>query len=87
MTNIDEGYYDIIFMDIQMPIMNGFEATKSIRNLPSNYTKSVPIIAMSANAYADDVRHSIDVGMNAHISKPIDLKVLYATILKFVRVK
>ena len=87
MTNIDEGYYDIIFMDIQMPIMNGFEATKSIRSLPSNYTKSVPIIAMSANAYADDVHHSIDVGMNAHISKPIDLKVLYATISKFVRVK
>lgn len=87
MTNIDDWYYDIIFMDIQMPLMNGFESTQSIRNLPSDYAKKVPIIAMSANAYADDVRHSIDVGMNAHISKPIDLTVLYVTISKFVREK
>ena len=84
MTNIDDWYYDIIFMDIQMPLMNGFESTQSIRNLPSDYAKKVPIIAMSANAYADDVRHSIDVGMNAHISKPIDLTVLYATVAKHV---
>ncbi len=67
------GYYDCILMDIQMPVMNGIEATKHIRGLNRNDAKKVPIVAVTANAYNDDVRMSFKAGMNAHISKPIDV--------------
>lgn len=66
------GEFDIIFMDIQMPEMNGYEATRAIRALPGDYAKSVPIIAMSANAFAEDVRSAKEAGMNEHIAKPLD---------------
>ncbi len=69
-----EGYYDIIFMDIQMPIMNGHEATKAIRSTQTAYAKKIPIIAMSANAFLNDIAESKKSGMNEHISKPIDIK-------------
>ncbi len=67
------GYYDCILMDIQMPVMNGIDATKHIRGLNRNDAKKVPIVAVTANAYNDDVRMSFKAGMNAHISKPIDI--------------
>lgn len=67
-----DGYYDVIFMDIQMPFMNGYEATKAIRAMEREYTKNLPIFAMSANAFAEDVAASRASGMNGHISKPVD---------------
>lgn len=66
------GYYDFILMDIMMPVMNGTEATCAIRSLDRSDAQSIPIIAMSANAFADDVQKSLDAGMNAHLSKPVD---------------
>ena len=62
--------YDAVLMDIQMPVMNGYEATEAIRSLPGDYCRNLPIIAMSANAYEEDVRTCLDIGMNAHIAKP-----------------
>lgn len=78
-----EGYYDIILMDIMMPVMNGLEATAAIRNLDRPDAKTVPIVAMSANAFAEDVQKSIEAGMNDHIAKPIDPQKVIATISKF----
>ncbi len=67
-----EGYFDIIFMDIMMPVMNGLEASRAIRSLARADAGTVPISAMSANAFSDDVKRSMDAGMNAHIPKPVD---------------
>jgi PAS domain S-box-containing protein len=66
------GYYDLIFMDIQMPVMDGYQATRQIRSLERSDAKTVPIIAMTANAYREDINKALGVGMNGHISKPID---------------
>ena len=75
------GSYDAILMDIMMPIMNGYEATKEIRHLPGRPDgEKIPIIALTANAFAEDVQHSLREGMNAHISKPIDMKELFKTL-------
>jgi len=76
MENAADGYYDMVFMDIQMPVMNGYEATRAIRAMNRNYLKRVPIIAMTANAFAEDVEAARDVGMNQHIAKPIDFNQL-----------
>jgi CheY-like chemotaxis protein len=80
----DEIKYDIIFMDIQMPKMNGYDATRAIRNLGCNYCKSVPIIAMTANAFAEDVQAAFSAGMNEHIAKPLDLKSLATVLNKWI---
>ena len=72
----NEFYYDLIFMDIQMPRMNGYEASKAIRALDRDDVKEIPIIAVTANAYREDVEHAIESGMNMHISKPINVGVL-----------
>lgn len=69
----DPGYYDLVFMDIMMPVMDGLEATKEIRRLSRRDCKEIPIIAMSANAFDEDVKKSLASGMNGHLSKPIDL--------------
>ena len=74
------GDYDMILMDIQMPVMNGYEATKAIRRSSHELAKTVPIIAMTANAFTEDIQHSLAAGMNAHVSKPVDMKVLEKTI-------
>lgn len=74
------GTYDAIFMDIQMPVMNGYEATKEIRKSEHPDAKSILILAMTANAFAEDVQASIEAGMNGHIAKPVDMKLLYHTI-------
>ena len=78
-----EGDYDMILMDIQMPVMNGYEAAAAIRALDSEWAHRIPIIAMTANAYADDVQLAFDAGMNAHVTKPIDIKVVEKTIAEF----
>ncbi|MBP3197468.1 MAG: response regulator, partial [Butyrivibrio sp.] len=78
-----EGDYDMILMDIQMPIMTGYEAAAAIRSIPDEWAQRIPIIAMTANAYADDVQQAFDAGMNAHVSKPIDIKLVEKTILEF----
>lgn len=68
--------YDLILMDVQMPRLNGLDATKQIRALDLPHAKSIPIIAMTANAFSEDIKASLDAGMNAHVSKPIDFKLL-----------
>ncbi len=73
----DPGYYQLILMDVQMPIMNGYEATKAIRKLENKELASIPILAMTANAFEEDRMEAINSGMNGHISKPIDVKVLF----------
>lgn len=78
-------YYDIILMDIQMPIMNGLEATRQIRGLDREDAKQVPIIAMTANAFVEDVKNSLDAGMNAHISKPLDMERVFSTMELFLK--
>ena len=74
------GDYDMILMDVQMPVMNGYEATKAIRRSSHELAMTIPIIAMTANAFSEDIQHSLAAGMNAHISKPVEMKVLEKTI-------
>ena len=73
-TESAPGYYDMILMDVQMPVMNGYEATKAIRESDHPEAKSVPIAAMTANTFAEDVKNSLEAGMNGHLAKPIDMK-------------
>ena len=80
-----EGYYDFIIMDIQMPVMDGLEATRQFRLLDRQDTKVLPIVAMSANAFAEDVRLSLEAGMNEHIAKPIEIDRLYSVMGKWFR--
>lgn len=80
----EPAYYDLILMDIQMPVMNGLEATRMIRGLNRVDAGSIPIIAMTANAFAEDVQNSLDAGMNAHISKPMDRNRVCSCIQQFV---
>ena len=74
------GDYDMILMDVQMPVMNGYEATEAIRRSSHELAKKIPIIAMTANAFSDDIQHSLAAGMNAHVSKPVEMRVLEKTI-------
>ncbi len=78
------GTYNVILMDVMMPIMNGYEATEAIRNLDREDAKLIPIIALTANAFKDDVEKCINAGMNAHIAKPIDVELLISTINKLL---
>ena len=70
----------MILMDVQMPVMNGYEATKAIRRSSHELAMTIPIIAMTANAFSEDIQHSLAAGMNAHVSKPVEMKVLEKTI-------
>ena len=74
------GDYDMILMDVQMPVINGYEATKAIRRSSHELAKKIPIIAMTANAFSEDIQNSLATGMNAHVSKPVEMKVLEKTI-------
>lgn len=74
------GTYDVILMDIMMPVMDGLEATKTIRSMDREDCRSIPIIAMSANAFDDDLKKSVECGMNGHLSKPVDVDKLYQTL-------
>lgn len=82
--NTSPGTYDAILMDIQMPVMNGLEATVAIRNLERPDAKTIPIIAMTANAFAEDVQASLESGMNAHVAKPISIEALCDAVAKHV---
>ena len=79
-----EGYYDLILMDIQMPRMNGYEAAAKIRGMADAKKAGIPIIAMTANAFAEDRQAALDTGMNAHVAKPIDMAVLLPTLLRWL---
>lgn len=80
----EENYYDVILMDVQMPIMNGYEATRTIRTLPRNDVKTLPIIAMTANALEEDKEAAIKNGMNAHIAKPLDMDIFISVLRQFL---
>ena len=82
-----EGYFDMIFMDIQMPVMNGYEATRAIRKLTRQDALAVPIIALSANAYAEDIAASREAGMNEHMTKPLDVPQLVAAMGRWLKPK
>lgn len=82
MENAAEGQYDMILMDIQMPRMDGYAATKAIRKLPDEYAANIPIFAMTANAFAEDRRNAAAAGMNGHITKPLDVTKLLNTLSK-----
>lgn len=77
-------YYDIILMDIQMPVMNGLEASRAIRGMDREDAQTVPIVAMTANAFVEDVKNSLDAGMNAHLPKPFDIEQVFSTMGMFL---
>ena len=84
--NTAPGTFDLILMDIMMPEMNGYETTKAIRNLPDRPDgKEIPIIAMTANAFAEDVQAALNAGMNGHIAKPIQVDKLLSTLAEMIR--
>ncbi len=80
----ETGYYQLVLMDVQMPVMNGYEATKAIRSLKNQDLATIPIIAMTANAFEEDKQEAIRCGMNGHIAKPIDVDVLFETLRKML---
>lgn len=84
MEKSEEYYYDAILMDVQMPVMNGYEATRTIRLLPRKDVKNLPIIAMTANALEDDKETAFKCGMNAHIAKPLDMEIFISVLRKFL---
>ena len=75
-----EGYYDAVLMDMRMPVMGGLEATRAIRALPREDAKKIPIIALTANAFDEDVEKSMMAGLNAHLSKPLQPDLLFETL-------
>ena len=80
----DADYYKMILMDIQMPVMNGYDTTLTIRKMKDTKKARIPIIAMTANAFAEDIQKVLSVGMNAHVAKPVDMNILVPTMLKFL---
>ena len=84
MEKSEEGYYDAVLMDVQMPVMNGYEATKEIRAMQRKDAKTIPIIAMTANAMEDDKEAALKSGMNAHIAKPLDIELLMRVLCQYL---
>ncbi len=80
----EPGYYDVILMDLRMPIMNGYEATRSIRALSRPDAQAIPIIAMTADAFSEDIQRCLDSGMNAHTAKPINFDEVLSLLSKFI---
>ena len=79
-----EHYYDAVLMDVQMPVMDGYEATRTIRALPREDVKDLPIIAMTANAMEEDKEAALKNGMNAHIAKPLDIDLFLQALAKYL---
>ena len=76
MSKAEEGSYELIFMDVQMPEMNGLDATRAIRKLDNPWASSIPIIAMTADAFSENVAECLNAGMNGHIAKPVDINLV-----------
>ena len=76
MSKAEEGSYTLIFMDVQMPEMNGLDATRAIRKLENPWAANIPIVAMTADAFSENITACLDAGMNGHIAKPIDVKLV-----------
>ena len=85
LKTVEPNAYDLILMDVQMPIMNGLDASRCIRAMDSEYLKKIPIIAMTANAFEEDRKAAIDAGMNDHIAKPIDVVKLKEVLKRFLK--
>ena len=83
--NAPADRYDLILMDIQMPVMDGYEATRRIRALSDKEKAGVPIVAMTANAFEDDRKNALNAGMNGHIAKPLDLPKLFRVLSELMR--
>ena len=83
-SDSEPGEFDVILMDIMMPVVNGYEATKMIRSLDREDAKEIPIIAMTANAYTEDKIRAKEAGMDEHVAKPVDVKLLVKAIHKLV---
>ena len=81
---VKADYYKMILMDIQMPVMNGYDATLAIRKMKDTKKSGIPIIAMTANAFAEDTQKALSVGMNAHVAKPVDMNILVPTMMKYL---
>lgn len=79
-----ERFFDLILMDIQMPVMNGYEATREIRKLPRQDSLDIPILAMTADVFAEDIKAAFEAGMNGHLAKPLDIKTMFSEINKFI---
>ena len=84
-TAHESGYYDAILMDMRMPVMDGLEATRRIRSSDKEDAKFIPIIALTANAFDEDVQRSLQAGLNAHLSKPVEPETLFATLESLIR--
>ena len=82
--NSAPGDYELVLMDIQMPVMNGYDATLAIRKMKNPKKARIPIIAMTANAFAEDTQKVLSVGMNAHVAKPVDMNILVPTMMKYL---
>ncbi len=83
--NIEDGFYDLVLMDIQMPVMDGYEATRQIRSMGREESKKIPIMALSANASEEDWKKSLECGMNGHIAKPFDIPTLIRTVNREIK--
>ena len=81
----EPGYYDVILMDIQMPVMDGYTAAQAIRDLSDPGLAGIPIIAMTANAFQEDIKKAEEVGMNGHIAKPLDIPSMKATLQQVLK--
>jgi CheY-like chemotaxis protein len=81
----EEGYYDAVLMDMRMPEMDGLEATRRIRGMNRSDAKNIPIIALTANAFDEDVQHSMQAGLNAHLSKPVEPDTLFKTLEELIK--
>ena len=81
---VKADYYKMILMDIQMPVMNGYDAALVIRKMKDTKKARIPIIAMTANAFAEDTQKALSVGMNAHVAKPVDMNILVPTMMKYL---
>ena len=81
---VKADYYKMILMDIQMPVMNGYDATLAIRKMKDTKKARIPIVAMTANAFAEDIQKALSVGMNDHVAKPVDMNILVSTMMKYL---
>ena len=81
----EAGYYDVILMDMRMPEMDGLEATRRIRAMERNGAKKIPIIALTANAFDEDVQRSLQAGLNAHLTKPVQPEALFETLESLIQ--